>query len=177
MQASSEASARERAIVAEQLGRDPRGSIAVAALCPFGLPLAIRTTPRLDDGSPFPTLYYLTCPVAVRDAGRLEAAGRMRDWEARLRVEPDLAAAYREAHERYVAQRDALEPLGRDESAGGMPARIKCLHALYAHHASDANPIGELVAREIEPLDCPGPCVHEPEPGVFRRVPGHPGKR
>jgi len=160
----------DRNTVAVQLGRDPRGDVDVVARCPFGLPLVIRTSPRLDDGSPFPTLYYTVCPVAVREIGRLEAAGLMRDLQQRLEEERDLRDAYARAHDRYRAQRDAIEQLDEPASAGGMPSRVKCLHALYAHERADANPIGGIVRQRIEPLDCPGPCVID-----GARAPGHPG--
>jgi len=164
----------DRAIVAVQLGRDPRGNVEVVARCPFGLPLVIRTSPRLDDGSPFPTLYYLTCPVAVRELGRLEAAGVMRELEARLDDDEQLRAAYVRAHQRYLAQRDAIEKLDDAASAGGMPSRVKCLHALYAHEHADGNPIGAIVREQIEPLDCPGPCVESMD-GRATATPRHPG--
>ena len=161
-----------RGIVAAQIGREPRGDVGVAARCEYGLPMAIRTSPRLESGEPFPTLYWLTCPLAVRAVGRLEATGRMRDLNARLGSEPKLAAAYRAAHDRYVRDRDGEGDVTA-ESAGGMPGRVKCLHALYAHELADANPIGAVVRDEVEPLGCPGPCVAEAEGGVVR-TPGHP---
>jgi uncharacterized protein len=165
----------DRATVAVQLGRDPRGDVDVVARCPFGLPLVIRTSPRLEDGSPFPTLYYLVCPVAVREIGRLEAAGAMRELEARLDQDAELRDAYARAHERYRAQRDAVVVLDEAASAGGMPSRVKCLHALYAHEHADANPIGAIVRERIEPLDCPGPCVQTAADGTVTATHGHPG--
>ena len=165
----------DRATVSVQLGREPRGDVDVAARCPFDLPLVIRTAPKLPDGEPFPTLYYLVCPVAVRDIGRLEAAGAMRELEARLDEDEDLRVAYARAHERYLAQRDALDVLDEPASAGGMPSRVKCLHALYAHERADANPIGGIVRQRIEPLDCPGPCVQQAADGTVSATPGHPG--
>jgi len=164
----------DRVTVAVQLGRDPRGSVDIAARCQYGLPLVIKTSPRLDDGTPFPTLYYLTCPVAVREIGRLEAAGTMREMEAHLEDDEQLRDAYARAHERYIAQRDAIEKLDDPASAGGMPARVKCLHALYAHERADGNPIGAIVRDRIEPLDCPGPCVEDVD-GLASPTPGHPG--
>ncbi|MFN2614207.1 MAG: DUF501 domain-containing protein [Actinomycetota bacterium] len=169
------ATARERAIVAQQLGRDPRGDIAVAARCTYGLPAVIRTSPELDSGEPFPTLFYLTCPIAVRALGGVEASGKMREYEKQLGDDDGLRADYERAHRRYVEMRDSIAALGRDESAGGMPVRVKCLHALYAHEVADANPIGALVRDEIEPLGCPGDCVSEGSDGTVARVPGHPG--
>ena len=131
----------------------------------------MRTSPVLDDGTPFPTLYYLTCPMAVRAIGRLEATGTMAEYEQRLANDDELRAEYEGAHERYRATRDAIAPLGDDQqTAGGMPGRVKCLHALYAHELADANPIGALVRAVVEPLGCPAPCVT-----AEGRVPGHPG--
>jgi len=164
----------DRVTVAVQLGRDPRGTLDVVARCQYGLPLVIRTSPRLDDGSPFPTLYYLTCPVAARQIGRLEAAGTMRDMERRLEEDEQLRAAYVSAHERYMAQRDAISVLDESASAGGMPLRVKCLHALYAHERADGNPIGAIVRDRIEPIDCPGPCVEDVD-GRASATLGHPG--
>ena len=164
----------DRATVAVQLGREARGSVDVVARCQFGLPLVIRTSPRLDDGTPFPTLYYLTCPVAIRQIGRIEATGAMREMEARLETDEQLRAEYVRAHERYIAERDAIDTLDEPASAGGMPSRVKCLHALYAHERADGNPIGAIVRDRIEPLDCPGPCVEDVD-GRASPTPGHPG--
>lgn len=134
--------------------------------------MVIRTSRVLDDGTPFPTLYYLTCPVAVRAAGTLESSGWMASLTASLSTDPSLAAAYRDAHERYLRERDgSVSPDA--VSAGGMPGRVKCLHALYAHEVADANPIGAMVRERIEPLDCPGRCVDD----AGERVAGHPGFR
>jgi len=158
-----------RRIVEGQIGREPRGDVEIAAGCEFGLPMAIRTPPLLDTGEPFPTLYWLTCPLAIRAVGRLESTGRMRDLNERLSADDDLAASYLLAHDRYRRDRDG-DTQGAAESAGGMPGRVKCLHALYAHELADTNPIGAIVRSEVEPLGCPGPCVD----ADGRRTPGHP---
>ncbi len=160
-----------RAIVAVQLGREPRGDVAVVTSCEYGLPMVIRTAPRLETGEPFPTLYWLTCPIASRKIGRLESGGRMRELNALLTSDASLAEAYGNAHERYRADREDGDDAGA--SAGGRPGRVKCLHALYAHELADANPVGAIVRREIEPLGCPGRCVTEKD-GMPARVPGHP---
>ena len=123
----------DRAIVATQLGRPPRAVRAVAARCPSGHPAVVQTSPRLEDGTPFPTLYYLTCPRLTSLVSTLEASGLMREMTDRLGTDPDLAAAYLAAHNSYLAERDAIEPLGTDVSAGGMPGRVKCLHVHVAH--------------------------------------------
>jgi uncharacterized protein len=155
--------------VAVQIGREPRGEVAVAIRCEYGLPMVIRTPPTLETGEPFPTLYWLTCPIAARKVGGLESGGFMRDLNARLSEDRALADAYGVSHDRYRRDRDGdLE--GPASSAGGMPGRVKCLHALYAHELADANPVGAIVREEIEPLNCPGPCVGED----LERVAGHP---
>jgi hypothetical protein len=160
-----EAGPTERRLIQAQIGRDVRGSVAVAARCRYGLPAVVRTAPRLPDGTPFPTLYWLACPAARVAVGRLEAAG----WNARLTervvAEPDLARAHAGAHASYLAQRDAMDRLEGDPGVGGLPARVKCLHALYAHHvATGADPVGRIVGQAVDPVDCPGPCVGSPDP-------------
>ena len=106
------------------------------------------TSPRLPDGTPFPTLYYLTCPKAAAAIGTLESSGLMRDMEARLADEPKLAEAYRAAHEAYLRERDTLDHVDEIDgiSAGGMPSRVKCLHVLVAHSlaaGAGVNPLGD----------------------------------
>ena len=119
--------------VERQLGRHPRGVLEIAYRCPNGEPAVVKTAPRLPDGTPFPTLYYLTHPVLTAAASRLESDGVMREMTARLAGDPDLAEKYRRAHESYLAERDAIESLGTSFSGGGMPDRVKCLHVLMAH--------------------------------------------
>jgi uncharacterized protein len=157
-------SAPDLAAVEAQLGRRPRGTRAVAHRCPCGLPDVVETTPRLPDGSPFPTLYYLTCPRAVTACSRLESSGLMREMTDRLASDPELAARYRRAHEDYLARRDAIEvvPELAGISAGGMPGRVKCLHALLGHALAagpGVNPLGDEVRERIEPWWAGGPCV------------------
>jgi uncharacterized protein len=156
------------AAVAAQLGRLPRDTRAVAHRCLCRLPDAVETSPRLADGTPFPTLYYLTCPRAVAACSRLESAGVMGEMAERLATDPDLAARYRAAHEDYLARRDAIERVPEIEgvSAGGMPGRVKCLHVHLAHALGagpGVNPLGDEVLRLVEPWWMDGPCVVVPE--------------
>ncbi len=155
----------DEAAVAAQLGRAPRALRAVAHRCPCGLPSVVQTAPRLDDGTPFPTLYYLTCARLCSRIGGLEADGRMREMTDRLAADPALAAAYRRAHESYLARRDAIEPLGTQASAGGMPTRVKCLHVHVAHSLAagpGVNPFGDETLAELGEWWRPGPCVAPP---------------
>jgi hypothetical protein len=152
----------DRAAVAEQLGRPPRAIRAVAYRCPSGHPAVIQTSPRLDDGTPFPTLYYLTCPKLTSLTSTLEASGLMKEMTARLTDDEELAAAYLATHRSYLAERDAIESLGTDVSAGGMPGRVKCLHVHVAHALAvgpGVNPFGDE-AVELLKADWPvGDCA------------------
>ena len=152
----------ERAIVARQRGRPPRALVAVAHRCPCGQPDVVETSPRLEDGTPFPTLYYLSCPRATAAASRLEADGRMKEWQAELATDPELAAGYRRAHESYLAERDARGELPTRSTAGGMPDRVKCLHVLVAHAlaaGAGVNPLGDEALAALPAWWAAGPCV------------------
>ena len=133
----------------EQLGRVPRGVVGIAARCACGRPAVVRTAPRLPDGSPFPTTYYLTHPAAVKGCSTLEAEHLMEEFNARLAADEALADAYAAAHEDYLARRAELGRPAEIEgvSAGGMPTRVKCLHALVGHALAagrGVNPIGDF---------------------------------
>jgi uncharacterized protein len=158
----------DEAVVERQLGRPPRALRRVAHRCPCGLPDVIETAPRLPDGSPFPTLYYLTCPRAVAAISRLEGTGTMRLMQERLADDLALRRAYLAAHRDYLARRDeAARAAGVDplppgtQSAGGMPDRVKCLHALVAHELAvpGANPLGRQGAEAAGAWWDAGPCV------------------
>lgn len=157
-------SAADRAAVAAQLGRAPRAMRAIAHRCPCGLPDVVETSPRLPDGTPFPTLDYLTCPRASAAVGRLEASGVMREMADRLRGDTALAEGYRSAHQAYLSRRGGLGdvPEIAGISAGGMPTRVKCLHALLAHALAagpGVNPLGDEVRAAVGPWWSAGPCV------------------
>ena len=135
----------------------------MAHRCPCGEPDVVVTHPRLPDGTPFPTTYYLTCPRAAAAIGTLESSGLMRQMESRLAEDPALAAAYAAAHEAYLADREALEHVEEIDgiSAGGMPSRVKCLHVLVAHAlaaGAGVNPLGdeavELLGAWWRPVSC-----------------------
>ena len=146
--------AADEAVVTEQLQRRPRGVVGVAYRCPAGHPGVVATLPRLPDGTPFPTTFYLTCPQAVSACSTLEASGLMAELSERLADEPGLAAAYARAHRAYLGARasiaaDTVGPVPEiaEVSAGGMPTRVKCLHALLGHALAaglGVNPIGDL---------------------------------
>ena len=157
-------SPEDLAVVTAQLGREPRGVVGVAARCVCGRPTVVRTAPRLPDGTPFPTTFYLTHPVAVAVVSTLEAQGLMRELNERLAADPELAAAHRRAHEDYLARRaelgdDVAEIAGI--SAGGMPDRVKCLHVLVGHSLAvgpGINLIGDEVLELLRDRWSPTVC-------------------
>jgi hypothetical protein len=151
-------------VVAEQLGRPPRAIRAVAHRCPCGNPDVVETSPRLADGTPFPTLYYLTCPRAAAAIGTLESSGLMREMTARLQADDELAGAYRRAHEAYLARREQIGsvPEIAGVSAGGMPNRVKCLHVLVGHALAagpGVNPLGDEALAALPEWWSGGRCV------------------
>jgi len=155
----------DEAIIRAQLHRLPRGVAGIAYRCPCGKPAVVLTRPRLDDGTPFPTLYYLTCPRAVAACSALESQGLMAQMTQRLSDDRDLAQAYRQAHDHYLEDREQLEsvPEITGISAGGMPDRVKCLHALVAHSLAAGeglNPLGDEALREVG-MFWSGPCLDE----------------
>lgn len=121
--------------VAKQLGRPVRDIVAIAARCVCGNPVVVKTKPRLEDGTPFPTLYYLTLPAATSAISTLEAEGLMNKLQTQLATDEELASNYQSAHESYLSDRAELGLVAEIEgiSAGGMPQRVKCLHSLVAH--------------------------------------------
>jgi uncharacterized protein len=142
-------SARDIAILSAQLGRPVRSVIGVAARCVCGAPTVVATNPRLDDGTPFPTLYYLSHPAATSAMSFLEAAHVMVEFQGLVVEDEEIRHAYHRAHEAYLADRESIlsVPEIAGFSAGGMPERVKCLHALAGHALAagpGVNPIGDL---------------------------------
>lgn len=145
------------AVVSEQLGRPARGVVGIAARNERGEPTVVATAPRLEDGTPFPTLYYLSHPQLTAEASRLEADGMMTELNELLASDEEIRVAYAHAHEQYIADRETLQTVPELDgiSAGGMPTRVKCLHALVAHSLAagpGVNPIGDLALRAIDDL-------------------------
>jgi len=150
--------------VAEQLGRPPRGVRRIAARCASGHPAVVETEPRLTDGTPFPTLYYVTCPRLAGAIGTLEGSGLMREMSERLADDAELASQYARAHERYLAQREAILHVPEIEhvSAGGMPTRVKCLHVLVGQSLADGpgvNPLGDEALAMLAGVWPSGSCA------------------
>jgi hypothetical protein len=155
--------------LSRQLGRPVRDVVAIPARCVCGNPLVAATAPRLSNGTPFPTTFYLTHPVVTAAVSRLEAGGLMAEMNDRLAADPELAAAYRRAHEAYLAAR---EEIGRRAgtgpvpeidgvSAGGMPHRVKCLHVLVGQALAlgpGVNPLGDEAIAALAEWWTPQAC-------------------
>lgn len=161
----------DRDAVRAQLGRPLRGESEVVRRCSLRLPIVVAVPPVLASGEPFPTRYWLTCPLARKRIGRLENANGVRHFDERVAHDAVFEEALRAAHDAYASARDELisddvarRPRGGiagiDPSAGVVG--VKCLHAHFAHHAAGgANPVGAAIAPFVEPLECTSPCVGE----------------
>ena len=160
-------------VLSAQLGRTVRDVIEIPARCVCGNPLVAATAPRLSNGSPFPTVFYLAHPAITAAASRLEAGGLMYEMTDALAADPELASRYTLAHENYLAERERIRLIsGTDEvpeieniSAGGMPTRVKCLHAVIGHTLAvgcGINPMGDWGLDEIADWWTPQVCACEP---------------
>ncbi len=157
--------AADESIITAQLQRPPRGVVGVAHRCPCGKPAVVATRPRLADGTPFPTTYYLTCPRASAACSTCESQGLMAKMTERLSSDAELAQRYRSAHEAYLRDRAQLGevPEIATVSAGGMPDRVKCLHALVGHALAagpGVNPLGDEALAAIGDF-WNRPCLEE----------------
>ena len=160
----SSATEQDLESVSKQLGRPVRDIVAIAARCTCGNPIVVQTKPRLEDGTPFPTLYYLTLPAATSAISTLEAEGLMTKLQDQLAQDEDLAENYQSAHLSYLSDRAELGLVDEIEgiSAGGMPTRVKCLHSLVAHSLAKGpgvNIIGDLALQACS--WSPSRCVCE----------------
>ncbi len=159
-------------VVSEQLGREARDVVGIAARCACGNPTVVSTKPRLSNGTPFPTFYYLTHPAATAEMSRLEAGQVMVEMNQRLADGAEVRAQYAAAHEAFLADRTAFGEVPEIDgiSAGGMPTRVKCLHALAGHALAageGVNPLGDEALRRSawspERCECvdPGAALRE----------------
>ena len=175
---------RDSEVLALQIGRPLRAASQVLRRCNLGLPVVAEVPPILDTGEPFPTRYWLTCPLAHRRIARLEGEGGVRDTQAKIDADPEFSKAVEAAHARYARDREALLPastalsrtaLSGERTAGertagarprpsggvgGSSGGVKCLHAHYADFAAgNDNPIGSDVHGAIGEPRCQAPCV------------------
>lgn len=155
---------QDNEVLALQIGRPLRARSRVLRRCSFGLPIVAEVPPILETGEPFPTRYWLSCPLAHRRVARIEARGGVREAQARVHSDPGLADAVEAAHARYAEARDAAVPPDVEHrptgGVGGSSGGVKCLHAHYADFAAgNDNPLGRAVHDEMGEPECVVPCV------------------
>lgn len=153
-------------VVRAQIGREPHPGARVVSRCHLDLPVVIEVPPLLPDGTPFPTLYWLTCPLVTTRIGRLESSGGVRRMEGKASADPGFKRGLADANRQYAEERAALLPkhaeIAPSGGVGGAEDGVKCLHAHYAHtRAGGENPVGADVANWVEPLDCAERCVED----------------
>jgi hypothetical protein len=169
-----ELSSGDKITVESQLGRPVRGKVLAVSRCPYGQVEVIATPPLLPDGTPFPTLFWLTCPLLHREVSRLESGDFREVLRRKLMHEPGFKAALRDAEREYVEEREEwarglgeLEKLQdyferRDGIGGTRAGGIKCLHAHLAQYlAKGKNPVGAEIDKELEDVQarkCEGDC-------------------
>ena len=153
-------------VVERQLGRPPRGALAVVERCPFGRPAVIRQADYLPGGEPFPTTYYVTCPSAVAAVSRVEDAGGVARYEQLVAEDVGARTSYREA----LARQRALRQPAAVMADGGASLRlgiggtardgaVKCLHAHVALALAEPGyMLGDQMAAEAAPLYPTGEC-------------------
>ncbi|WGS65629.1 DUF501 domain-containing protein [Marinitoga aeolica] len=151
-------------IIEKQIERKPNKIVSIPKRCSYGIPQVIESYP-LKDGKPFPTLYWLTCPHLIKEVGKLESLGKIKEWEEEIKNNEDLRKKYLKAHiqeqkkrnsiikgeEKWIKER--LEKIG----IGGISnfESIKCLHLQLASYLGGTdNPIGERVWNSIEKKEC-----------------------
>lgn len=161
----------QRAIVAEQIGREPKGLIRVVRATDQGIPLVVQMRSLVED-VPFPTLYWLTSKTLCKAIGTIETQGWVKDIEQRIQEDDELRAAFLKNQQAYVAKRwelmlpedrSRIEALGFTEmfekyGIGGIAQwdKVRCLHMQYAHHLAEGNVVGALMEQEfgLDQLEC-----------------------
>jgi hypothetical protein len=163
-------SLKDRRIIAQQLGREPRGVIEVPRRCTYGYPQVVTVYPLID-ATPFPTLYWLTCPYLHREIAALESGGMIGGIEEKIASDPQFKERVVRAHRSYIERRRGLlsdVDLAYIEERGMLPAllkrgiggiedfsHVKCLHLHAAHALAAENPIGEIVLESLARRECP----------------------
>jgi uncharacterized protein len=140
----------DRALVARQLGREPRAFRRVVVRCPFGRPAVTEQAPFDESGTPFPTQFYVTCRFLVAAISRLEANGGVDRWTRAATQDAQLARSLRDAD----AEQRFLRP-ELDAGIGGSTrtGSLKCLHAHAAFAlARPGYELGDQILAELPAL-------------------------
>ena len=155
----------EKQTVEIQLNRKVRSNINVVAKCHFDLPVVVDVPKNLDDGTPFPTMYWLTCPMYVKKVSTLESNGMVKNLDKQLVENKKLNKLWRKRQKSYENERNkkyknltnTISPIG---GVGGTTKSIKCLHSHLADElVSGENVIGKVVLESVGGCNCIEPCV------------------
>jgi hypothetical protein len=137
-------------LVARQIGRAPRAFARVAVRCPFGRPAVTEQTPFDEDGRPFPTQYYVTCPYLVAAISRLEAAGGVERWSRAADEDATLAESLAAAQ---AEQRELRPEIDAGIGGSTRTGSLKCLHAHAAFAlARPGYELGDRILAELPAL-------------------------
>lgn len=158
----------DKEIVEVQLKRKVRSHIDIRSRCHLGLPVVTFVPPNLDDGTPFPTTYWLTCPLLVQRVSSLEASGMVKVFDEMIQKRGALRNLWKERQKTYEEERKLLEDdsthISPEGGVAGTSDHIKCLHAHLADYlATGKNPIGKNIESLIGGCDCTVPCVNTGE--------------
>tara|TARA_Y100000590_G_scaffold280624_1_gene315284 strand:+ start:254 stop:775 length:522 start_codon:yes stop_codon:yes gene_type:complete len=158
---------KEKRIVEVQLSRSLRSNVEVVSSCHFNLPAVIKVPSNLDDGTPFPTSYWLTCPMYNKKVGSLESQGLIKELDNQLNKNEDLKKLWSDRQRSYEEERNKDKKKNEEEiiptgGVGGASESIKCLHAHLADElATSKNYIGKIVLESVGGFNCEEPCINK----------------
>ena len=156
---------KDSKIVEQQIGRKLRTDSEVSCRCHFNIPAVIKVPPKLDDGTPFPTTYWLTCPMYNKKIGSLESHGLIKELDKEIINNPELKKQWKSRQISYEQERERLETKDMGPKAsggvGGATESIKCLHSHTADELSTGqNVIGKIVIESIGGFNCEEMCIN-----------------
>ena len=154
----------DKEVIELQIGRPLRSSFTVSCRCHLDLPAVIKVPPKLDDSTPFPTTYWLSCPMMNKKIGALESQGLIKALDKELQDNSQLKSDWLKRQESYKNEREDLDDQNSYPKAsggvGGAENSIKCLHSHTADELSTGlNPIGKIVLESIGSFNCDQPCI------------------
>lgn len=152
-------------LVAQRLGRKPRGLEHISVYSEAGEPMVIRVA-SLVDGKPFPNLFWLIDPALVYRIDCDEAGGLIARLQEKVDANAALQRDMHNDHQAFIDLRNAYmnhsvegelrasnyyEVL-QQRGIGGIAdfGRIRCLHTWYAAHLVVPNTIGRLLQQYWE---------------------------
>ena len=132
----------EKQIVEIQLNRNLRSEIKVVVKCHFDLPVVVDVPKNLHDGTPFPTMFWLTCPMYVKKVGTLESHGMVKELDKQLNSNKKLRKLWskrqksyeKERNRKYKSVNNTVSPIG---GVGGAVNSIKLFTFSFSRRISN----------------------------------------